>query len=163
MIRFTGPETISFPHARLLYQKVSGPENAWKNVMEASSKIDQIIESHPRLSFAHDRLHLYFFGPDASESWVGREIIGHLSRSPEGLSLFDSYQGPGFQWETDLESLNKISGADLISQGERLKSLAGEALAKTWRVEIQGMESLGKHKGGALVLGKVAFQFYKIV
>lgn len=163
MIRFTGPETITFPHARLLYQKVLAPENAWKSVMEVSSKIDKIIEEHPRLSFAHDRYHLYFFGPDANEAWVGREIIGHLSRNPEGLFLFDSYQGPGFQWETDLENLKKISGSELISQGERLKSLAGEALAKTWRVEIQGMESFERNDSAASSLGKVAFQFYKIV
>jgi hypothetical protein len=130
--------------------------------METIAGLDEIVEGHPRLTFAHNDLYLYFFGPEAKEAWVGREIVGHLAKAPENFNLFDSFQGEGFEWHGELKDLYQLSGEELVGQGEKLKSLAGEALAKTWRVRINPLEMGNLKENHGTEPFKITFQFHKM-
>lgn len=159
MISFSGPNDINFPHGRLLYTKAKGKKEAWSSLANFQQGLDRIVEEHPRLSYAHQDLFIYFFGPEAQEVWVGREIVGHMAKPPQGFFLFDSFKGEGFEWVGNLKDFSNLTGEEVYSQGERLKSLAGKALAKTWRVKIGPME-MSKNEGSEPF--KIAFQFYKM-
>lgn len=156
-----GPETLKVPHARLLYTRHFEPEKLWQDWPAHVKNLDRVIEEHPRLNLANTGLYLYFFGPEAKEAWVGREIVGHLARSPEGFATFDSFQSDAFCWQAKAEQLIAVSGQDLLKSAYSLRELAGEALADTWRVALSPLEPWTQDGNIHKDLPSVTFQFYK--
>lgn len=157
----TGPQTQIAPHARLLYQRHFSPKDVWSTWPGSVKIIDQIILENPRLELANSGLYFYFFGKDAKEAWVGREIIGHLASTPEGLGIFDSFKGEVFTWEAPEKTIHLLRGDSLLDTAYSLREMAGEALAETWRVVLKPFgpwNDLGEfHKE----MPQATFQFYK--
>ena len=123
--------------------------------------LDETISSHPRLSLANSGLYLYFFGPTAKEAWLGREIIGHLSKAPEGMDIFDSFKSEAFCWSIPQGELENISGREIINSAQSLRGLAGEALADTWRIAIEPVEPWTAAGSVHKEMPEATFQFYK--
>lgn len=156
---FEGPNLLTVPHARLVYSISSRPKDLWSEWPNEILKIDQFLESQPKIHLAHDALFLYFFGEEAKEAWVGREIVGHSTHYPEGLKSFDSFKGEVFEWTLPTAKAFKLKKNEIFEAERQLRALAGSALASTWRLKIEGLGPLSQ----ALEKGKVSFQFYKLV
>jgi hypothetical protein len=158
--KFSGPVSVTTPHARFLYTEYAEPSEAWKNLLKTQVAIDEIIESHPRLEKAHEDCHLVFFD-GSSKTWVGREIIGHMSSWPSPFQAFDSYKGEAFEWSIEDSNLAP-QVEDLLTWKAQLASLAPAALAPTWRLRLSPMECLDTESDNAVgFLPNISFQFFK--
>lgn len=158
---FGPPATAMAPHARLLYSDSLSPQESWEKWPESLQVIDRFIESQPRLSLANSGLYLYFFGEESKACWVGREIIGHVARAEMGLNTFDSFKSEVFTWSLPNDQFEKLNSSALVASARQLRSLAGEALAETWRVMIDPMEPWTVDGRVHKDLPQVTFQFYK--
>jgi hypothetical protein len=156
---FEGPVLKKTGHARLLYLPHDNPKSLWSEWPEKLNLLDDYLKNQPRLNTATDKIYLYFFGPDKSTAWFGREIIGHPTRLPEGLASFDSFASEVFEWRLPRHEGFKLTGGEVLGVEKQLRSLAQEALAPTWRVEISGVEPWMRSVDNY----DVAFQFYKLV
>jgi hypothetical protein len=156
-----GPFKQTLPHARLFYARHFSPESLWSEWPSLLKSLDETIGSHPRLSLANSGLYLYFFGEEAKEAWVGREIIGHISKAPEGMGVFDSFKTEAFCWKVPNESSLNMTGEDLLKTAYKLRALAGEALADTWRVALTPAEPWTPLGDVHKEMADVTFQFYK--
>lgn len=166
MLKFDGPHFEPSPHARFLYQsfplnKEKGKEKADLSVLyKVIVEIDKFIACSPRIDKAHESAYIYLFGPESGEFWVGREITGFIPNSVQDFKVFDSYRGEVITWDM----LGDMTAADQdfeqwILHAQQLRSLAGEALAMTWRIKIGSMEMLSKKS--PLKFPKISFQFFK--
>ena len=156
-----GPTLQTVPHARLLYSRHFEPTTLWSEWAAHLNGLDALISEHPRLELANSGLYLYFFGPEAKESWVGREIVGHLNKAPEGFGVFDSYKSEVFNWVVPQEKSLDLKASELLKTAQNLRDLAGESLADTWRVALESVEPWTKSGQGAKEIPQVTFQFYK--
>ena len=165
MIKFTGPKSVLYPHSRLLYKSYENISAGIKNIVPTLQELDQIIQNHPQAHFADSNLYVVLFGYDSEQCWVGRDVIGHF-RPTGKFSTFDSYKSDGYEWESELEDIVRGDGGDIIKQAEKLKSLGGEELAKTWRIKIGPIEDspIFTEESNILLSApfQISFQFYKI-
>lgn len=158
---FQGPEVQSVPHARLLYARHFQPESLWNDWPTLLKSLDDVISEHPRLELANSGLYLYFFGSEAKEAWLGREIVGHLSKAPEGFGTFDSFKTEVFSWSLPKEQMVKIKGPEVLESAEKLRALAGSELASTWRAALSPLEPWTQEGDVHKDLPAATFQFYK--
>ncbi len=156
---FEGPQLKIVPHARLFYQISDEPSGLWSGWPKYLEEIDSFVEEHPRLHFAHNSFFLYFFGPEAKEAWVGREVIGHTSQLPKDINSFDSFKGEVFEWNLSGDHAFKLLDEQVFEAERQLRTLAGEALAPTWRLKLD----IEKGLNGATNPTNASFQFYKLV
>lgn len=160
MLKFDGPHFESSPHARFLYKSFSVDQTDLSVVYKVIMELDEFITKSPRIHKAHENIYIYFFGPEAKEFWVGREITGFIPKSITEFKVFDSYRGEVLTWNI----LGSITAQreelkQWILHSEQLRSLAGEALAMTWRVKIGPLEMISD--GQALKSPHISFQFFK--
>ena len=163
MISFTGPETVKTPHSRLLYKKYGLKEGAIMGLWsELITECDQFIDQLPRMERANEHSYIYFFGPEAKEFWIGREIIGDLPKSDKNWFTFDAFRGEALSWEIKDQKLLFDESIDLQRSAEQLHGLAGESLSKTWRVRISPLEIVEDADQKRIKNPvQISFQFFK--
>jgi len=160
MLKFDGPHFQSSPHARFLYKSFSMDQADLCVVYQVIEQLDQFIANSPRVHKAHESIYIYFFGPEANEFWVGREITGFIPKSISEFKVFDSFRGEVLTWNI-LGSIT-AQGEQLkqwLLHSEQLRALAGEALAMTWRVKIGPLEMIAVDQ--KLKSPHISFQFFK--
>lgn len=155
-----GPETTKTPHGRLLYKAVTDLKGLGDLIPGVLAEIDQLIDAHPNLHYANSDLQITFFGSEAKVVWVGREIIGHLSKAPEGFGTFDTYAGECFSWKLASEKDNLLwAYEELLNIADSCRSLAPAALATTWRIVLGPLSE--KQTGNMIEKPQFTFQFFK--
>jgi hypothetical protein len=164
MLKFEGPFNEKTPHARFLYRSFikedKAKESFFENFYKALKDLDRYIEDAPRVFKAHEYAYIYLFGPEAKEYWFGREVTGFIPPSEKEFNVFDSFRGEGISWElAPGESLSGVTFDALCLHAQQLRSLAGEALAKTWRIKLGPLESHLNAESNNLP--HIAFQFFK--
>ncbi len=161
MLQFNGPYSEKTPHARLLYRSFNvAQECSLSKLYEMINELDQFVDHSPRIQKAHENIYIYFFGDKSPEYWIGREITGFVPNSVTDYKVFDSYRGEALSWE--LVDNGKVDNWNLDGwrqHAKQLTSLAGEALAMTWRVEIGPLEMLTNKK--LEKKPQISFQFFK--
>lgn len=160
MLKFDGPHFENTAHARLLYKSFCVDGADFGALYQSIEDIDRFILESPRLHKAHENAYIYFFGPDATEFWVGREITGFVPHSVQNYHVFDSFRGEAVTWNIlDSGKSDQWTIDQWCHHSEQLRSLASEALASTWRVKIGPLEMIsGKTP---LKSPLIAFQFFK--
>ncbi len=160
MLKFNGPHNEATAHARFLYKTFSREDWSFTEVYETIQAIDDFIVGSPRLHKAHESAYLYFFGPESHEYWIGREITGFVPQSVREFKVFDSYRGEALSWSIlEDERSEKWSIEQWYQHAEQLRSLAGEALATTWRVKLGPLEMISTKS--PLKSPLISFQFFK--
>jgi len=156
MLKFDTPYFEATAHARFLYQSFSLEKANLSVLYKVIGQIDEFIASSPRIDKAHEFLYIYFFGPAATEFWIGREITGFIPKSISDFKVFDSYRGEAITWDMNLSQ----QGFDQwIVHAQQLRSLAGESLAMTWRVKVGPLEMFPATN--PLECPNISFQFFK--
>lgn len=161
---FEGPQALKTGHGRLLYHVSDSPQTLWSDWPKSCLLLDEYLRNQPKLHLATGDAYLYFFGRGSKEAWFAREIIGHQSRFPEGVNGFDFYASEVFEWKLPLEKALLLKNDDISQIESQLRTLAGEALAPTWRIKLSAFEGekilANAHSAKSL---EVSFQFYKLV
>lgn len=151
--QFEGPILTKTPHARQLYQVVKSDNLlTWPKI---HLELIDFVSQHPRLELANDTFILTFFDNHEEDLWMGREVIGHDSQLPAPWKTYDSFAGDVFRWEWH-RTEKEFPWTHIRACASRLKNLAGEALAPTWRCLI----SLNNSEKSELI-SHLSFQFFK--